>query len=169
MTVTNPSDEPPLISPAEGWQPVYPFRSETSARSFVSGAAAANRTRVSYFRAPASDHLHACVWFGPGSEGPPDSVHGGAIAAVLDEAMGAVCWMNGHPVVGARITINYLHMTPVGFAGRVESWIESIERRKVLIKSRLTDEDGRVYAEGDALFIKLQPEVLEQMDRARKG
>ena len=96
-------------------------------------------------------------------------MHGGAIAAVLDEAMGAVCWINGHPVVGARITINYVQLTPLGFAGRVESWIENIERRKMFIKSRLTDDEGKVYAEGDALFIQMQPGMLERMDRARKG
>lgn len=152
----------------DGWQPVQPFLSTPSAGSFVSGTAAADRTRVQYFRAPPSDHLHARVAFGPGSEGPPDSVHGGAIAAVLDEAMGAVCWMNGHPVVGARITINYVHMTPVGFVGRIESWIENIERRKLFIRSRLTDDDGKAYAEGEALFIKLPPETLEQMTQTRR-
>jgi acyl-coenzyme A thioesterase PaaI-like protein len=148
--------------------PVQPFPSGPSQRSFVSGTAASiARTRVEYFRDPASDHLHATVWFGPHTEGPPESVHGGAIAAVLDEAMGAVCWMNGHPVVGARITINYLHMTPLGFAGRVESWIEQIERRKIFIKARLSDENGRVHAEGEALFIELQPEMKARLDDAR--
>jgi acyl-coenzyme A thioesterase PaaI-like protein len=148
--------------------PVQPFPSGPSQRSFVSGTAAAiERTRVAYFRDPASDHLHATVWFGPHTEGPPESVHGGAIAAVLDEAMGAVCWMNGHPVVGARITINYLHMTPLGFAGRIESWIEQIERRKIFIKARLSDEHGRVHAEGEALFIELQPEMKARLDDAR--
>ena len=149
--------------------PVQPFPSGPSHRSFVSGAAAAtDRTRVSYFRNPDTDHLHAKVWFGPHTEGPPESVHGGAIAAVLDEAMGAVCWMNGHPVVGARITINYLHMTPLGFTGDVESWIEQIERRKIFIKSRLSDGNGRVHAEGEALFIELQPELKAKLDEARR-
>ena len=148
--------------------PVQPFPSGPSQRSFVSGTAASTeRTRVSYFRDPANDHLHAEVWFGPHTEGPPESVHGGAVAAVLDEAMGAVCWMNGHPVVGARITINYLHMTPLGFSGHVESWIEHIERRKIFIKSRLSDENGRVHAEGEALFIELQPELKAKLDEAR--
>jgi acyl-coenzyme A thioesterase PaaI-like protein len=149
--------------------PVEPFPSGPSHRSFVSGSAASiERTRVNYFREPASDHLHATVWFGPHTEGPPESVHGGAIAAVLDEAMGAVCWMNGHPVVGARITINYLHMTPLGFSGRVESWIEQIERRKIFIRSRLSDESGRVHAEGEALFIELQPDLKAKLDQARR-
>lgn len=147
--------------------PVNPFPSLPTNRSFVSGEAAADRTLVEYFRDPQSDHLLASVRFGMLSEGPPDSVHGGAIAAVLDEAMGAVCWMNGHPVVGARITINYLHITPLGFEGRVESWIDRIERRKIFIKSQLTDGDGRVHAEGDGLFIELQPEQQARFSEAR--
>jgi len=147
--------------------PVNPFPSAPSKRAYVSGEAAADRMRVAYFRAPDSDHLHAAVWFGPATEGPPDSVHGGAIAAVLDEAMGGVCWMNGHPVVGARITINYLHLTPLGFEGRVESWIEHIDGRKISIKSKLTGDGGRVHAEGDGLFIQLQPEQQARFDEAR--
>jgi acyl-coenzyme A thioesterase PaaI-like protein len=158
----------PSPTPAAGWVPVRPFPSPTTPNSFVSGEQAADRTSVTYFRDPASDHLYASVWFGPSSEGPPEAVHGGAIAAVLDEAMGAVCWMNGHPVVGARITINYLQLTPLGFIGRVESWIETVERRKMFIKSRLTDETGRLHAEGDALFIKLSPELAETLSEARK-
>ena len=150
--------------------PVHPFPSGPSSRSFVSGAAAsAERTRVEYFRRDDNDHLYAKVWFGPHTEGPPDSVHGGAIAAVLDEAMGAVCWMNGHPVVGARITINYRHLTPLGFSGRVESWIEQIDGRKISIKSQLTDEQGKVHAEGEALFIELAPEMKARLDGARRA
>jgi hypothetical protein len=42
--------------------------------------------------------------------------------AVLDEAMGAVCWMNQHAVAGARIT-STRHMVPLGFAGHVEALI----------------------------------------------
>ena len=162
------SAEPPDFGPPPEWQPVTPFPAGPATHSYVSGAAARERTRVEYFRSPGSDHLHACVWFGHSAEGPPDSVHGGAIAAVLDEAMGAVCWMNQHPVVGARITINYRHMVPLGFSGRVESWIDHIERRKCFITSRLTDADGKVFAEGEALFVKLTPEQLEASIRGRE-
>ena len=147
--------------------PVNPFPSAPSKGSYVSGDGAAERTRVAYFRDGDSDHLHATIRFGHAAEGPPEAVHGGAIAAVLDEAMGAVCWMNGHPVVGARITINYMHMTPLGFEGRVESWIDHIERRKIFIKATLTDESGKVHADGEGLFIKLQPEQQERFADAR--
>jgi acyl-coenzyme A thioesterase PaaI-like protein len=148
--------------------PIRPFPSGPSNNSFVSGvAAAADRTRVEYFRDRATNHLHATVWFGPHTEGPPASVHGGAIAAVLDEAMGAVCWMNGHAVVGARITINYRHLTPLGFTGYVESWIEQIDGRKISIRSQLRDGEGKVHAEGEALFIELAPDMRAKLDAAR--
>jgi acyl-coenzyme A thioesterase PaaI-like protein len=150
--------------------PVQPFPSPPSNGSFVSGAAAAaDRTRVEYFRDPATNRLHATVRFGPHTEGPPSSVHGGAIAAVLDEAMGAVCWMNDHPVVGARITINYRHLTPLGFTGHVEAWIEGIDGRKIAIRSQLRDPAGKVHAEGEALFIKLAPDMRAQLDAARRA
>lgn len=144
--------------------PVNPFPAGPSARSFVSGAAAAERTRVQYFRDPASDHLHATVWFGPLTEGPPHSVHGGAIAAVLDEAMGGVCWLHGHAVLGARIAVDYRHMVPIGFTGQVESWIERIDRRKLFIRARLSDEHAKVYAEGEALFVEMLPEQRKKLE-----
>ncbi|MGQ0735606.1 MAG: PaaI family thioesterase [Acidobacteriota bacterium] len=154
--MSTPADVPPVFTPPPDWTPVDPFPVRPASHSFVSGAAAGNRTRVAYFRRPSTAHLHACVWFGAMTEGPPDRVHGGAIAAVLDEALGAVCWMHGHRVVGARITINYLHPVPLGFSGYVEAWIERIEGRKCFMGSRLTDDAGRVYAQGEGLFVKLR-------------
>ncbi|MDH4064504.1 MAG: PaaI family thioesterase [Acidobacteriota bacterium] len=164
------SPAPPLPCPEADWEPVDPFPEGPATRSFVSGRAAAlERTRVVYYRRASSDHLYACVWFGPAAEGPPEAVHGGATAAVLDEAMGAACWMNRHPVVAARITINYRHMMPLGFSGRAEAWIDRVERRKVFLTSRLTDEAGKVYAEGEGLFITLTPEQMRASARAREA
>jgi len=165
--VTSP---PPLPCPRPGWEPVDPFPGGPATGSFVSGtAAAADRTRVSYYRQAASDHLYACVWFGRGSEGPPDHVHGGAISAVLDEAMGAACWVNGHPAVAARLIINFRHMVPLGFSGCVEAWIDHLDRRKVSLSARLTDAAGKLFAEGEGLFVTLMPEQLRASARARQA
>lgn len=157
-----------LPPPEPGWERIDPFPPGSAIGSFVSGTAAGvDRSRVAYFRSAASDHLYACVWFGPAAEGPPDSVHGGAIAAVLDEAMGAACWANGHPVVAARITINFRHLVPLGFSGRAEAWISHIDRRKISVAARLTDAGGRVFAEGEGLFVTVIPEQLRATGRRR--
>ena len=161
---TNLDDVAPRAMPEPDWVPVTPFPTDGSARrSFVSGSGGGGRMRIEYYRHPDRDHLYALAWFGPRTEGPPKTVHGGATAAVLDEAMGAVCWMNHHRVVGARITINYAHMVPLGFDGRVEAWIDFVERRKITTRARLTDGNGKIYAEGEGLFIELPADKLAAM------
>ena len=44
---------------------------------------------------------------GPPIEGPPGHAHGGSMAAVLDEAMGAAAWMEGHLVVAVRLATSF--------------------------------------------------------------
>ena len=86
----------PIATPEAGWEPVEPFPSADD--TFLSEG---DRVRLAYFRKPDEPILYAKAWFGSKTMGPPGHVHGGAMAATLDEAMGAVCWMNGHPVVAA--------------------------------------------------------------------
>ena len=93
--------------------------------------------------------------------GPPGHVHGGAMAATLDEAMGAVCWMNGHHVVAATITISFLAMLPIETETIVHAAIERVDGRKVHLRSTLTDLAGRKITEGTGLFIVLKDEVLK--------
>jgi uncharacterized protein (TIGR00369 family) len=95
--------------------------------------------------------------------GPPGHVHGGAMAATLDEAMGAVCWMNGHKVVAATITINFLAMLPIETETIVAASIERIDGRKVHLRSKIVDPSGRIIAEGSGLFIVLKDEALRAL------
>lgn len=115
-------DAPPLnIDPT--WEAFWPFPALVEGRSFISGRQAGDRMRVVYFRRADDDRLLARAWFGPGAEGPPSHAHGGAIAAVLDEAMGGACWMHGHAVLAARLTVTYLRPVPLGTDATVEAWI----------------------------------------------
>ena len=142
------------------WEPVWPFPSPSESPSFVSGDAASSRIRIAYFRRADEHHLYARVWFGPGAEGPPGHAHGGAMASVLDEAMGGVCWMNHHHVLAARLSVTFLRPLPVETHTTVEAWIVSIDGRKVSPRARLRDEMGRVVAESDGLFIVIKEDYL---------
>lgn len=155
----------PPFTPLPGWVPVQPFPELSASRSFVSSDPGGDRLRVAYFRMPDDTHLYGRAWFGPGAEGPPRSAHGGAVAAVLDEAMGGVCWMNGHHVVAARIGITYLHILPLGTDATIEAWLEAVDGRKVGVRSRLADDAGTVYAEGEGLFVVLRPGRLTELAR----
>jgi acyl-coenzyme A thioesterase PaaI-like protein len=98
------------------------------------------------------------AWFGPGAQGPPGHAHGGSIAAVLDEAMGAAAWWSGHLGVAVRLDTRYLRMIPLGTDARLEASVERAEGRKVWARAALTDEGGEVFAKAEGMFVELDPE-----------
>jgi acyl-coenzyme A thioesterase PaaI-like protein len=150
---------PPPVIPAPGWIAVQPFPA-IDPQSFLVVNPSGARLRIAYFRIADSATLYARAWFGRETQGPPGHVHGGAMAAVLDEAMGAACWMNGHPTVAARIGVSFLEMLPVETETTVEAWIERKDGRKVQLRARLSDASGTAIAEADGLFIVLPDERL---------
>jgi acyl-coenzyme A thioesterase PaaI-like protein len=150
----------PIAIPESGWEPVVPFPSADE--TFL---AEGDRVRLAYFRKQGEPVLYAKAWFGPKTMGPPGHVHGGAMAATLDEAMGAVCWMNGHPVVAATITISFLEMLPIQTETIVEAAIERIDGRKIHLRSSIKNPSGQIVAEGSGLFIVLREDQLRALER----
>lgn len=138
-----------------GWEPFAALGAVGLTRSFVSGDPDGDRLRVRYFRRVADGGLIGRVWFGPGAEGPPGHVHGGAMAAVLDEAMGASAWVAGHAVLAANITIQFREMLPLQSIVTVEVGVTNVNGRKVTTRGRLVGADGVTHAEGEGLFIEL--------------
>lgn len=151
---------PPEPTPEPGWVPVVPFPSPEG--TFL---AEHDHVRLAYFRKPDENTLFAKAWFGSKTMGPPGHVHGGAMAAALDEAMGAAAWMNDHKCVAATITINFVAMLPIATETIVEARIERIEGRKIFLAAKLKDPSGRIVAEGSGLFIVLRAEQLRSLER----
>ena len=146
-----------LETPQPGWSPVR-LPHMILEDSFVSGDSSGHRLSLRYFRHDADRSLRAKVVFGPGTQGPPGHAHGGSMAAILDEAMGGSAWMQGHPVVAAELTTRFKTMLPLGARCVVEAWVSAVEGRKVRVAGRLRQGDGdTVFAEGEALFITLDP------------
>ena len=150
----------PIATPEPGWVPVVPFPSPED--TFLADG---DRVRLAYFRTPGEATLYAKAWFGRKTMGPPGHVHGGAMAATLDEAMGAAAWMNTHRCVAATITISFLAMLPIESETIVEAQIEKVEGRKISLRATLKDLSGKAVAEGTGLFIVLKDEVLKNLTR----
>ena len=119
--------------------------------------------RTAYFRRLESGILYCRAWFGRETQGPPGHVPGGAMAAVLDEAMGGACWMNGHRTVAAKISVSFLAMLKLESETTVEAWIESVDRRKIYLRAKMTGAAGQPIAEADGLFIVLRDETLKAL------
>lgn len=120
---------------------------------FVSGNPEGDRFRIRYFRDP-EQHLHARIWFGPETGGPPGHAHGGAIAAVMDEALGLAAWAAGYPIVVGNLNVSFRNLLPLEKVVTLESEVVSAEGRKIMVHGRLFCDDT-LFAEGQCLCITL--------------
>ena len=143
-----------------GWTKIdLPFPATSS--SFVSGDQTRRRLSVRFFLRDTDSVLMMKVVCGPDAQGPPEHAHGGCMAAVLDEAMGAAAWLSGHPVVAAELNITFKRMLPLKTPCVVEAEVVSVAERKVRARSELRDPTGEiVYSTGEALLIRLNDEQL---------
>lgn len=159
--MTNTTSPAFVVPPAvaePGWTPSF-RRLARAAPSFpVSGQLSGPRLRVAYFRRDVDGPLMAKVWFGPGTEGPPGCAHGGSIAAVLDEAMGAAAWMEGHKVVAAHLRVDFRLMVPIGTDATIEECVAGVDGRKIATRGRLLSPDGSVFAEARGVCVVLDEE-----------
>lgn len=149
----------PPATPEPGWTPVQPFPS-LDAHSFLVANPSGESIRIAYFRGPEAGVLHAKAWFGRETQGPPGHVHGGAMAAVLDEAMGGVCWMNGHRTVAAKISVSFIAMLKLETETTVEARVERTEGRKIYVRAKLFGTGAVPIAEADGLFVVLKDEAF---------
>jgi acyl-coenzyme A thioesterase PaaI-like protein len=145
-------------APEEGLTPLTGL--EQVSQTFVSGPQNADRIRIRYFSRDRDGALVGRVQFGPQAEGPPGAAHGGAMAAVLDEAMGFACWLSGRPVVAARIEVEFNRPLPLGLEARLEAWVEAVDGRKVTTRARLHGEDGLAYSQGSGVYVQLDVSQL---------
>jgi acyl-coenzyme A thioesterase PaaI-like protein len=158
---------PPPVAAEQDWETVQPFPDAAARESFVSGGPSTHRLRVAYFKRPGQRGLWGRAWFGPETQGPPGHAHGGAMAAVMDEALGAVAWAEGHPVVVARLCVDFRAMVPLGTDAMFESHIVEVNGRKITTRGRLVSPDGVLFAEGEALCVTLGDHHLEQFRKVR--
>jgi len=90
--------------------------------------------------------------FGPAYEGAPGIVHGGFVAAVLDEALGLAGVFSGGPAMTAELTTRYRHHTPIATELRIEARLDSVDGRKVRTSGAVYQGD-QVIVEASGLFI----------------
>ena len=158
--------QPPPVTAPEGATPLSPMVAP-SGRSWVLGQPGDERLRVAYFRRESDGALLGRVWFGPWTEGPPGHAHGGSMAAVLDDAIGKVGWLNGHRVVAGKLSVSFRKLLPIGTDAHLEAWVERVDGRKVFTRGRLTDAAGEAFAEAEGLFIEIGAEAVAKLAKRR--
>jgi acyl-coenzyme A thioesterase PaaI-like protein len=111
--------------------------------------------------------VHATVVLGAAYEGPPGCVHGGFVAALFDELLGATQSMSGAPGMTGRLTVNYRQPTPLHSELRLEGRIRSVEGRKIVTDGQLFVGDS-LRAEAEGLFISIDPARFAELKAQRE-
>ena len=106
---------------------------------------------------------------GDAYEGPPDHVHGGFVAAMLDEILGYVQSLGGNPGMTGRLNVAYRAPTPLHRELRLEGRVERVDGRKTHTHATIHDGD-RLCAEAEGLFVAIGREAFEAMaaDKAKR-
>lgn len=126
--------------------------------TFLSRSTPSDGVSVKYFLRKEDKAAVAKVRFGSEPESPPRCAHGGSIASVLDESMGAACWVNGHTVLGARLNVRFRRPVPLGRDVDVTARIVGVRGRTINAKASMRDaETNRVYAEAAGVYVKVEP------------
>lgn len=91
-------------------------------------------------------------------QGPPGFVHGGWIAALLDQALGSAAAISATPGLTANLSVDYRRPTPLFTPLEITARVTRTERRKVFVSGEIRT-SGDVTAEGTAVMV--QPVLSE--------
>jgi acyl-coenzyme A thioesterase PaaI-like protein len=101
--------------------------------------------------------LKGVVYFGKQVEGPPGCVHGGAIATIIDGAMGTLTWVSGYKAVTVNLNVDYRRFIPLDSEVALEMKINKIEGRKIFVKGTVKSLNGEVlHNDGSAIFLQIK-------------
>ena len=101
-------------------------------------------------------------------EGPPHGVHGGFVAALFDEVLGATQGLSEVSGVTAILKVRYRHVTPIDEELRFEGWVE--RRRGPHLFTRATCHAGNLLtAEAEAIFARVDFDEIEAKMRHRRA
>jgi len=81
--------------------------------------------------------------------GPPEAVHGGHVAALMDELLGVTGVVSGYGGFTGTLTVRYEAPTPLDKELSLKGWVHQVEERKVIMRGELRSEEKMcVTAEG---------------------
>ncbi len=86
-------------------------------------------------------------------QGPPGHAHGGALAALLDEAMGAAAWRARSKLVCVNLSIDYRRPVPLGQRITITAYVAEQKERTVYTHGGILLPDGSTATIGKGVYV----------------
>lgn len=129
---------------------------------FVCGPRNPAAMDVRFRRIGRQPRIKGSLCLGERHQGVPGVAHGGAISALMDEAISTVLLGLGLRFVTARLDVQYLAPALIGQSLTVEAWLEHSEGRKYTVLAELRSEQA-VVASATALSITVPTEHFARL------
>lgn len=107
------------------------------------------------------DSVRGSVFFDWAYEGPPNHVHGGWVAAVLDHFMGMAQMRTKSPGMTGGLDIRYLRPTPIECKLDLVATLTPLSDRKTQVDAELSYE-GSVTASAVAVFVQPKGAIFSE-------
>ncbi len=102
--------------------------------------------------------------------GYPGVVHGGIVAAVLDETAGRAIMLNsdlGNLMVTLKLEVSYRRPTPTNTPLTVTGWVLKQGRKRARVAGQIQLPDGTVTAECQAVVVRPPKEMTQGWEAER--
>lgn len=142
----------------------------TSRMCFVCGRENPCGLKLKFYEDPEDRVVRAEFVVPEPYQGYPGVVHGGIVAAILDEVAGrAVMLHKDHQtfMVTLRLTVRYRRPTPIGVPLTAVGWVEQMGGAGAKVAGQIRLPDGTVTAEGEALLSAAPDEFREAWEQER--
>lgn len=102
----------------------------------------------------------------PEHQGYPGLLHGGLIAAILDEALGWTTYGRGLRAVTAKLTVRIREPVRIGQPVEVRGWTTRERRRWLEGRAQVRTADGHVLAEAEGILVPVPPDLALEIERS---
>ncbi|WP_343387244.1 PaaI family thioesterase [Candidatus Amarobacter glycogenicus] len=106
--------------------------------------------------------------FGLHYEGPPGHVHGGFVAAALDELLGMAQSLSDKSGMTGTLTVRYRRPTPLHKELSFTAWVDRVEGRKIFTTGTIHDGET-LCAEAEGVFISVDFAAMQAMQARERG
>jgi uncharacterized protein (TIGR00369 family) len=111
--------------------------------------------KLAFYEDPEAEQVRVEFTVPDEYQGFPGVVHGGIVAAILDETTGRAVMIDGgddNLMVTLHLTVRYRRPTPTETPLTAVGWVEQVSNAGARVAGEIRLSDGTVTAEGEALL-----------------
>jgi len=127
--------------------------------------------KISWYNDTATQRISATVTVPEHFNGYPGIVHGGIIAALLDETAGRALLLDGGDdrlMVTIELRVKYRRPTPTGQPLTLVGWVISHTASRAKAAAQILLADATVTAQGEALLVCPSEELFQRWEPEKR-